>query len=71
MPERVSKSNSEDSAREIIAHLLIGLFLEIAEGIVNGYMKACLGWVSLGRCAVLAQELYIGNEAWQHSRRLS
>lgn len=60
----MSRSNSESNAREIISHLLTGLFLEIAEEIVNGYMKADLDWMSSGRCAVPlpAQELHTGNE---------
>lgn len=71
MPDRVSRSNSEGNAREINTYLFTCLFLDIVEELENGYMKACLGWVSLGRCAVpmLAQYLHTGNEVWQHSRR--
>lgn len=67
----MSRSNSEGNAREINSYLLTGLFLEIAEELVTGYMEACLDWVSLGRCAVpiLAQYLHTGNEVWQHNRR--
>lgn len=40
----MSGSNSEKgNAKEINLHLFIGLFIVIAEELVNEYMEACLG----------------------------